>query len=294
MKNLYIVLLAGFLVACSSGNDFEITNPFRTWDTQFTDVNDLTAQLRSDKIKPVPLNDLPFQIASLESSNRINITANSPIVNFPEGNSFVSALLIPDNVNKFTFILESHIGRTVFVPHVIFLNENLQEVSRVDDFEYKPAGFLLMQKEFKAELTPDIRYILIYSQDSDLEGRTEIVDVAREYELKKGKELPDSSYPKLYAKHSPIGNISVYFKDVFFSAQSIKQGLAAEDTTAFKSAPLVKAPAILNDTEAFYLEQISKAIKENNPSRALSLVEEAERAGSTKVRSHYEDKLENQ
>lgn len=281
LKKLWFVLLASLLAACSSSDNF-VTNSWRAWDSQFTDIAKLNSQLRS-----VGIDSLPFQAVSLEGSNRINITANSPIVNFPEGNSFVAALLIPENINKFTFILESLIGRTVFVPHVIFLNENLQEVSRIDDFEYKPAGFLLMQKEFKVELTQDIRYILVYSQNGDLEGRTEIVDVAREYELKKGKELPESSYPKLYAKHSPIGNINVYFKDVFFSAQSIKQGLATEDTTMFKSAPLVKAPAILNDTEAFYLEQISKAIKEDNLVRAKSLVKEAERAGSTKAQSHY-------
>ena len=59
---------------------------------------------------------------------------------------------------------------------LISLNEYLQEVSRIDDAQYNPKGFLFMQKELSVELTPDIRYILVYSQDSDFDGRTEIVE----------------------------------------------------------------------------------------------------------------------
>ena len=298
LKNLWLVLLASLLAACSSSDNF-VTNSFRTWDTQFTDVAELTAQLRSPQVTAVPLNSLLFQMVSVERSNRVNITANSPIVNLPEGNSFVAALLLPERISQFTFVLESLVGRTVFVPHVIFLNENLQEVSRIDDAQYNAKGFLFMQKEFTVELTENIRYILVYSKDSDLEGRTEIVDVAREYELSKGKELPEQSFPKLYTKHSPIGNINISFKDVFFSAQIPTAGSVVDDTKQNKTmtlntAPIVEPPTILSDTEAFYLQQISKAIKEGNLSRAKSLVEEAERAGSIKAQSHYMKELKKQ
>ena len=293
LKNLWFVLLASLLTACSSSDNF-VANAFRAENAQFTDAKNLTSQLRSPQVTSVTINSLPLQQLSLESSNRINITADSPIVNFPEGNSFVAALLVPKDLNKFTFVLESVVGRTVFVPHVIFLNESLVEVSRIDDFEYKTAGFLLIQKEMDAELTADIRYILIYSQDSDLDGRTEIFDAAREYELNKGNAVSDISFPRRYAKHSPIGKLNIRLKDVFFSAPVL---IAGENPTKNKANKMTiktidAAPSILSDTENFYLQLISKAIKENNLSRAVMLVEEAERAGSKKAKIYYQQELD--
>ena len=298
MKNLCIVLIAGLLAACSSSDNFVIDS-FRTSEARFSDVTELTAQLRSAQVTAVPLNSLAFQKVSLLRSNRIDITADSPIVHFPEGNSFVAALLLPEHISTFTFTLESIIGRTVFVPSVIFLDENLQEVSRIDDGQYNGKRFISMKKELSAEVAATIRYILLYSKDSALDGKTELVDPAREYELSKGKELPKYSYPKLYTKHSPIGNINVHFKDVFFSVPTINAGLATEKAKQNKagtvgSADVAAEPTILSDTEAFYLQQISKAIQEGNLSRAKSLVEEAQRAGSTKAKLHYMEALKKQ
>jgi maltose operon protein len=296
VKKLWIVPLVSLLVACSSSNELVITNPFSTWDSQFTDVAQLSAELRSEQIKPVQLNNLPFQMASLDSNNKIDITADSPIVNFPEGNSFVAALLIPEHISTFTFALESKAGSTVFVPSVIFLDENMQQVARIDDAQFNAKGFFTIEKALTAAMTRASRYIVVYSKDSDLGGRSELVDVAREYELAKGKELSEYSFPKLYAKHSPIGKITVRFKDVFFSVKSLNTGLVTKNTrvnktTMLETTPLGETPTILSDTEAFYLEQISKAIKENNLSRAVSLVEEAERAGSKKAKLHYTAEL---
>ena len=282
MKNLWPLLFAGLLAACTTSADLA------------KDASELSTQLRSTQVSPVPLNSLAFQMLSLESNNQIDITADSPIVDFSEGNSFAAALLLPEHMSGFTFTLESVIGLSVFVPSVVFLNENLQEVSRIDNAKLNAKKSYSIEKQFSAEMSQAIRYILVYSKDSALDGRTERPDPAREYELSRGKELSEQAYPKLYAKHSPIGNIIVSLEDVFYSAQAVNVGLVAEGSTVNKTAPLITAPTILNDTEAFYLEQISKAIKENNLSRALSLVEEAERAGSTKAKSHYTAELEKQ
>ncbi|WP_372882629.1 MalM family protein [Psychromonas sp.] len=290
MKNLWFVILAVLLAACSSTDNF-VSNSFGSWDRQFANEAKLTAQLRSPQAAPVSLNRLEFQMLSLESNNRIDITADSPIVNFPEGNSYTAALFLPEHINRFTFVLQSDAGRTVFVPSVIFLDENLQEVSRIDNAQFNPKGFFSVEKVFTGEISQAIRYIVVYSKDSVLDGRSERLDPAREYELKKGKELPEQSFPKLYSKHSPIGQLELRFEDVFFSAQSISKLGATEEIRTFKPATPVKAPTILSDTEAFYLEQISKAVKENNLSRALSLVDEAERAGSKKAKSHYRTEL---
>ncbi len=291
MKNLYLVLIAGLLSACSSSDNF-VSDSFHPRDAQFTETAQLIAQLRSEQITAVALHELTFQKLSLDSSNHINITANSPVVNFPEGNAFVAALFLPEHIGQFTFVLESPVGRTVLVPSVVFLNENLQQVSRIDNAQFNKKGFFSIEKAFSSKEAQAIRYILVYSKNSELDGKTEVVDVAREYELSKGRVLPETT--KLYAQHSPIGRMNIRFKDVFFTAQSINQRPISDDTVSFKASPDVKAPTILSDTEAFYLQQISKALQQGNAVRAKRLVEEAQRAGSTKAQAHYMEALKKQ
>jgi len=298
LNKLWLVILASLLAACSSSNKIA-TNTFRTSDTAISVAAELTTQLKTQQITPVRLSNLAFQMASLDSRNRIDITASSPVVRFPEGHSFVTALFLPEHITRFTFALESDASRTVFVPSVVFLNNDLQEVSRIDDAQFNGKGFYSIEKEFNTEKAQTIRYILVYSKNSDLDGRSELIDVAREYELSKGKVLPEHSFPKLYTKHSPIGTITVYFKDVFFSAQAINVRVDTEKakpnkTNTIESIHIGAVPTILSDTEAFYLQMISKAVKEDNLSRAKNLVEEAERAGSKKAQSHYIEELEKQ
>ncbi|MGL5392746.1 MAG: MalM family protein, partial [Shewanella sp.] len=49
------------------------------------------------------------------------------------------------------------------------------------------------------------------------------------------------------------------------------------------------APVMLNETEAFYQSQIEKAVKAGDIDKAMKLVNEAERAGSTKAKTVFVD-----
>ncbi len=57
------------------------------------------------------------------------------------------------------------------------------------------------------------------------------------------------------------------------------------------SASVVAKPALamLSETEAFYQSQIEKAVKAGDIDKAMKLVGEAERAGSTKAKSVFID-----
>ena len=59
--------------------------------------------------------------------------------------------------------------------------------------------------------------------------------------------------------------------------------------TAAVAAPAKPAPAMLSETEAFYQSQIEKAVKAGDIDKAMQLVSEAERAGSTKAKSIFID-----
>jgi maltose operon protein len=295
LKKLPFALLACLLTSCSAPNHF-VHESFSSLNEQLSNNTALISQLRSNSIKTTSIKQLPFQMLSLNSNNKIEISGQSPVVHFTDGNAFVAALFLPKHINGFSFNLKSNAGKTVFVPSVIFLNNDLAEVSRIDSGQFNKKGFFSIEKTFTDKLAQSIRYILVYSKDSVLNGHTEVINVAREYELEKGNEASEVSFPRLYAKHSPIGSISISFNDVFFSADLVSSrllGSAAEqnkiiDISTQKS---VNTPAILSDTEAFYLVLIKKAMQSGDKIRAKNLMEEAERAGSTKARAYYIETL---
>ncbi|GAB1621653.1 MalM family protein [Agarivorans albus] len=319
MKKVLTVIVGCILASgCSSSSDekpFEVTDPFRTWNTQYVDEAKIAANLQSNNVSPLLPSQLQYQLLALDRTNRIDVTEKSPVVRFPEGNSYTAALLIPDNINQFTFHLDSIVGRTVFVPTVIFYDERLKEITRVEDTTLNAEGFLSMKHDLMPEQAKQARYVLVYSKATEFAGRTELIDPKSVYEEKTGGGLPPAF--KYYSKHSPIGNLDIRFSDVLFSssfvttpastsqqnvtpvepapvkAESASTAAAATATTAVVASQ-AKDEEMLSDTENFYLEQISKAVEKNDLSRALNLVEEAERAGSSKAQSHFMEQLKKQ
>lgn len=338
MKNSWLFVVVALLAGCSSGTGvMDINNPFRTWDSQFADQEKITEKLRSPQAQPTSLDSLQFQLAPLETKIQVDITESSPVITFPQGKSYVAPLVMPATLNQFTFELESLIGRTVFVPHVLFLDENLQEVTQIHQLEVITDGYIRIKKVFTKELAPRIRYIVVYTDNQALNNRTELPNEPKPYDIALGKEPEDMK--KFYAKNSALGNLNIRLSNVYFAASNaqpqakvktktqvpvtepvVKQQSTAKvevskpvqvmavapvavEVDAFSEADsaasmtsvevIVEEPSILPDTEAFYLKQISIAVKEDNLSRAWDLVEEAQRAGSTKAKAHYKKEIKN-
>jgi maltose operon periplasmic protein len=269
------VILVILLTACTTRNNLADKSA-DMYSPMPSNLSQSTSLLRSADVQIVSFDSLLYKKLSLNINNRIKISETSPIIKFTEGNAFVAALVIPDSLSKFTFLLKSTIGNTVFIPHVIFLNQNLQEVGRIDDISNDNAGNLLMRKTFDENLAMSMRYIIVYSQDKDLDGKTELFDISREYEIKKGRVVPESN--KLYAKHEPIGTINIAFEDVFYSAHSLSQSsTSGEDSIVngiIEDNEVQKKSIMLSDTK-FYLDEIGKAIKDGDLEHALRLIEKA-------------------
>ncbi|MGY5451011.1 MalM family protein [Agarivorans sp. MS3-6] len=304
---LTVVLGCVLMSACSSSSDdkpLEVTDPFRTWGAQFSDEAAIAENLKSSSVTPLLPTQLQYQLLVLDRTNRIDVTEQSPVVHFAEGNSYTAALLVPENMNQFTFHLESIVSRTVFVPTVVFYDESLKEILRIEETTLDPEGFLTMKMPISAELAGQTRYILVYSKATQYGGKTELIDPKTVYEEKNGGGLPATF--KYYSKHSPIGNLNIRFADVLFSSTFASSPISQTNTvaadaktSAVASTAVVGTAAVasskdadmLSDTEDFYLEQISKAVAKDDLARALNLVEEAERAGSTKAQSHFMEQL---
>lgn len=280
MKKLLLVLLVSSLTACSSGGNFA-SDSVRTWKTQSIDIAEITTKLRGQQYTAIELKDIQYQGVSVDSNNNIDISVNSPVVNFPEGESFTGALILPKNMTSFTFYLESIASRSVFVPTVIFLNENLEQIDIIDDYVLEKRGFFSLEKKMDTKVSKNARYVLIYTKDNELDGRTELFDIAREYEESRGKELSEFTYPRRYAEHSPIGTLNVQLKNVFFNT-----GFVAQNVT-----PVATESKMPTSTEAAILQKISDEVTQDNIAGAIKLVEEAEKAGSTKAQAHFMDAL---
>ncbi|MGH1409130.1 MAG: MalM family protein, partial [Aeromonas sp.] len=65
--------------------------------------------------------------------------------------------------------------------------------------------------------------------------------------------------------------------------------VATAATAKAVTATAKPAPAMLGETDAFYQSQIEKAVKVGDIDKAMKLVNEAERAGSTKAKSVFID-----
>ncbi|WP_354623397.1 MalM family protein [Psychromonas sp. MME2] len=268
------------------------------------------------------MKNLPFQLAPLENTIQVDITEKSPVVNFPEGKSYVAPLMLSSSLNQFTFELESLIGRSVFVPSVLFLDENLQKVAQMNSHELITDEYLRMKREFSEELATKIRYIVVYTRNELLDSKTELPNPRNDYDIALGMQPEDMK--KFYAKNSALGHLNVKISNVFFAAPAVlpttgESGIKSAEhdnvtlsvkktaidplpqtvgTSVVESKSDIVAqptaiPTILPDTEAFYLKQITIAVKEDNLARAWSLVEEAQRAGSTKAKEHYKKEIKN-
>ncbi len=282
LKNQWLVILVILLTACTSGVNLKDKSSGISSPTS-NNVSEFTSLLRSTDVPVVSFDSLLYKKLSLDSNNSINISETSPIVNFAEGNAFVAALIIPDGLGKFTFVLRSTIGNTVFIPHVIFLNQNLQEVWRIDDISNDKAGHLLMKSTFDGNLAKNMRYVIVYSQDKDLDGKTELFDISREYELKKGRVVPKAN--KVYATHEPIGTVNIAIEDVFYRSNSLSISSSGGEDDIVKGFTMPnddqKTSIMLRESE-YYLDEISKAIKDGDLEHALRLVEKAKSVLATK------------
>lgn len=280
--------MASMLVACSSSANLK-GDVNHSDETRAANEEKQIEQLRAEQAQAVSLDKLSYQMLSLEGSNRIDITPESPIVQFPDGKAYVAALFIPEQINRFKFVLESEAEKTVLVPSVLMLDEKMQQVAQLGDASFDAKGYFILEETFEANIADSIRYIIVYSKEKDLSGTTEVVNVAREYEIAKGNAVSDVAFPRLYAKHSPFGRVNIRLEDIFYSAKAIQNKARVQSpkppSTVTPSA--IEKPTILSDTEAFYLQQISKAVAQGDDVRAKNLVEEAERAGSVKVRTFY-------
>ncbi|WP_429083045.1 MalM family protein [Aeromonas bivalvium] len=261
-----------------------------------------------------------FQYANLpEGETLLSLDGKQPSYRFDEGMSYFAAYRLPKDTGNLYIRLASQVGKSVLQPKVIMLDGNFK-VTRVlgeSVFAYQPAhlmdGDRIEGKVFVDRSMPgnpaSETYMVVYAPADQLSGSTTILHPAKAFARANNTVEPAVADPVI--PHSPWGlvqivvtdmakaqGIEAVFKPEYADKVALSQGqqastvvatTAVAGTALVATAPSKPVPAMLSETETFYNSQIEKAVKAGDIDKAMQLVSEAERAGSTKAKSVFID-----
>ncbi|UBO73124.1 MalM family protein [Aeromonas rivuli] len=261
-----------------------------------------------------------FQYANLpEGETLLSLDGKQPSYRFDEGMSYFAAYRLPKDTGNLYIRLASQVGKTVLQPKVVMLDANFK-VTRVlgeSVFSYQPAHLMdadrIEGKVFVDRSMPgnpaSETYMVVYAPADQLSGATTILHPAKAFARANNTVEPDIKDPVI--PHSPWGLVQIVVTDMAKAqgieavftpeyADKVAMSQAKPATTAVvatgatatavaATAPSKPAPAMLSETEAFYQSQIEKAVKAGDIDKAMQLVSEAERGGSSRAKSVFVD-----
>lgn len=235
-------------------------------------------------------------------------------LNVPGISGPVAAYSVPANIGELTLTLSSEVNKqtSVFAPNVLILDQNMTPSAFFPSsyFTYQEPGVMSADRlEGEMRLTPALGqqklYVLVFTTEQDLQKTTKLLDPAKSYAKGVGNAIPD--IPDPIARHITDGTLklkvktnstsSVLVGPLFGSSgpAPVTVGNTAAPTYAAPAAvaaapapaPAKKSEPMLNDTESYFNKAIKQAVARGDVDKALKLLDEAERLGSTSARSTF-------
>ncbi|MEC7309368.1 MalM family protein [Vibrio crassostreae] len=222
---------------------------------------------------------LQFAPMKLPSSAIFDVTPNSQVLNYQGINSPVVAIELPADRGEYSINITSIIGDTAFVPNAVIYDENGRELERYgkESFEYaKPrlhlGNRLVTENDFYPPTTAKSVYLVIYTDQNDLEGFTDVIHPARLDAEGRGNYLPE-------VKDIPIPNANVGKIEVTIDKASFFSIGSSSSESNAKPVAATKIDTIQPETQTYYHNAIQTAVTEDNIPKALSLLDEAKALG---------------
>ncbi|KLV63873.1 maltose operon protein MalM [Citrobacter murliniae] len=229
----------------------------------------------------------------------------------------VAAYSVPANIGELTLTLSSEVNKqtSVFASNVLILDQNMTPSAFFPSsyFTYQEPGVMSADRlEGVMRLTPALGqqklYVLVFTTEKDLQQTTTLLDPAKAYAKGVGNSIPD--IPDPIARHTTDGLLklkvktssssSVLVGPLFGSSGPgpVTVGNTAAPAAAYAApapaavataapAPAKKSEPMLNDTESYFNKAIKDAVAKGDVDKALKLLDEAERLGSTSARSTF-------
>lgn len=225
----------------------------------------------------------------------------------------VAAWSVPANIGELNITLSSEVNKqtSVFAPNVLILDQNMTPSAFFPSsyFTYQAPGAMSADRlEGVMRLTPALGqqklYVLVFTTEKDLQQTTTLLDPAKAYAKGVGNAVPD--IPDPVARHTTDGLLTLKVKTSSSSSVlvgplfgssgpgPVTVGNTAAPAPAYAApaaaptpAPVKKSEPMLNDTESYFNKAIKDAVAKGDVDKALKLLDEAERLGSTSARSTF-------
>ncbi|MFS1860700.1 MalM family protein [Vibrio lentus] len=222
---------------------------------------------------------LQFAKMKLPSSAIFDITTDSQVFNYQDINSRVAAIELPADRGEYSIKITSMIGDTAFVPRAVIYDKNGKELESYgkEDFEYqKPrlhlGNRLVTEHDFYPPTTAESVYLIVYTDQADLGGFTDVIHPARLDAEGRGNYMPE-------AKDIPVPNGNVGKIEVTIDRASFFSFGSSSSESNAKPAAATKVDTIQPETQTYYHNAIQTAVSEDNIPKALSLLDEAKALG---------------
>ncbi len=250
------------------------------------------------------LQTIHWQPTTIGSTQEFDLTSAGQTATFADASGKMLALQLPADHGALTIQVRSLIeGKQVFAPNVLVLDQQQRPAAFYpsNQFSYQPASLLTgdrLESTLKLSPAPGQKniYLLVYTTPRDLQQQTVLQGASKAYAKATGNQPPD--IPDPVAQHTNSGQLSLKI-----SAERTNDTISIgnNDTTAIAtpltaaSAPTEKTAttaALLPATENYFNQQIRQALKAGDLSQALTLLQEAERLGSSSARATFMDNVQ--
>nr|WP_230514058.1 maltose operon protein MalM [Limnobaculum parvum] len=252
------------------------------------------------------LQQLPWQSLVPPTTQTIKLNAASPQLSQGDIRGAIATIALPANRGTLEITLSSLVdNKSVYAPNVLVLDEQMRPAAYYPSERFTYAGPEVMDSDRlqgTLRLTPALGqqqiYMLVYTTNKDLQQTTKLTAPAKAYAKGVGNAVPD--IPDPIAQHSEQGTLKVVVKsDQQNGNVMIGQLMPASSSDAAATAvipapaaaPVAKAHAapekVLTDTETYFNQSIRAAVKQGDIDKALKLLDEAERLGSTTARETF-------
>lgn len=286
--------------------------------TTFAEVNLVPQDVSSAPAIPAQsLQQLQWTPVDQSKTQTTTLATGGQSLNVPGITGPVAAYSVPANIGELTITLTSEVNKqtSVYAPNVLVLDHNLSPAAYFPSryFTYQEPGVMSADRlEGVMKLTPALGqqklYLLVFTTEQDLQQTTKLLDPAKSYAKGTGNAVPD--IPDPIAHHTTDGTLklkvktssasSVLVGPLFGSSgpSSVTVGNTAAPATNYAApapapvaasapTPAAKSAPVLNDTEQYFNQAIKQAVKSGDVDKALKLLDEAERLGSTSARSTF-------
>ena len=310
------VLCSTLMTACASLE--ETVAPTQEYKSILDSRASALQQLGTATVCCSSLSGLKYQPLIADQKRIVAIDGNSPVFTFPEGKSYFAAFKLPSNSGDLKITIAGLIDKTLFNPTVLLLDSQFKLTRTIssDIITYKPArmldgdrveGVFTIDRSYVGNPNNET-YMVVYTTQAALSQTTQAMSPSKM--MAKSLSVQDYGAKDPLIPHSAWGVLTLevedmsasksgdnFYKPVYQEAidanapivDPTPNKLVVPAATATTLTAAKTAPAMLSETESFYNAQIEKAVKAGDIDKAMQLVNEAERAGSTKAKSVFID-----